>query len=175
MEHQGSSARLASGRTHFSRTLALVSVAPIAASAVQGVAQTVAEKVEPDDDLDRGTGNGGRTELTQTTRLPIQEGGGKSQRIVSGGSRTEPRSGDRAGDSNRVLKTLSLPRLLKKVRTQSGLTHPEGWVPGAGYTPQVGRRRARAVRRSAADGPLSQRVRPTAAPTPPAASAWRWR
>jgi len=99
MEHQGSSARLASGRTHFSRTLALVSVAPIAASAVQGVAQTVVEKVEPDDDLDRGNGNGGRTELTQTTRLPIQEGGGKSQRIVSGGSRTEPRSGDRAGDS----------------------------------------------------------------------------
>ena len=81
MEHQGSSARLASGRTHFSRTLALVSVAPIAASAVQGVAQTVAEKVEPDDDLDRGTGNGGRTELTQTTRLPIQEGGANRREL----------------------------------------------------------------------------------------------
>jgi hypothetical protein len=30
-----------------------------------------------------------------------------------------------------MLKDSFFPRLLKKVQIQGGVTHPEGWVPGA--------------------------------------------
>ena len=42
---------------------------------------------------------------------------------------------------NWLLKNLSLPRLLKRVQMQGAVTHPDGWVPAAGYPLQVGRRR----------------------------------
>ena len=43
--------------------------------------------------------------------------------------------------SNRLLKNSSLPRLLKRVQMQGAVTHPDGWVPAAGYPPQVGHSR----------------------------------